>query len=108
VQVSCEVRNTGAVTGDEVVQVYLRDEVASLPVPRHTLVGFKRLRLASGASEWVTFTLTPKAFACADDDGRLMVEPGKFTIFVGGGQPGTAGVLTAQVELVGDRIFLDQ
>ena len=108
VQVSCEVRNTGAVTGDEVVQVYLRDEVASLPVPRHTLVDFKRLRLASGASEWVTFMLPPKAFACANDDGRWMVEPGKFTVFVGGGQPGTVGVLSAQVELVGDRIFLDQ
>jgi beta-glucosidase len=107
VQVSCEVRNTGAVTGDEVVQVYLRDEIASMPVPRHTLVDFKRLRLASGASEWVTFTLTPKAFAFADDDGRLMIEPGKFTIFVGGGQPGTAGVLSAQVELAGERVFLD-
>jgi beta-glucosidase len=108
VRVSCEVRNTGAVTGDEVVQVYLRDEIASMPVPRHTLVDFKRLRLASGASEWVTFMLPPKAFACADDDGRWMVEPGKFTVFVGGGQPGTVGVLSAQVELVGDRIFLDQ
>jgi len=104
--VSCEVTNTGAMTGDEVVQVYIRDEDASVPVPRHQLVGFKRLRLAAGASEWVSFTLPPKAFACVDDAGRWMIEPGQFTIFVGGGQPGTSGGLAAKVEMTGERVVL--
>ncbi len=108
VTVTCEVSNTGAMTGDEVVQVYLRDEAASVPVPRHQLVGFKRIRLAPGASEWVSFKLKPKAFACLNDAGQWAIEPGKFTIFMGGGQPGTSGVLSATVEMYGEIFVLEE
>ena len=104
--VSCQVTNTGTVTGDEVVQVYVRDVDAGVPVPRHQLAGFKRLRLAAGASEWVHFELPTKAFACVDDEGRWMIEPGQFMIFVGGGQPGTSSGLSAWVELSGERVLL--
>ena len=104
--VSCVVKNTGEVAGDEVVQVYLRDEGASLPVPRHALVGFKRVHLAAGAEERLTFEITPRQFAMVDRDGLWVIEPGRFTVFVGGGQPGTEGVLSAQVEMIGQPAFL--
>jgi beta-glucosidase len=51
IRVSCEVQNTGEVPGDEVVQVYLRHQEAAVPVPRHSLVGFRRVHLEPGALE---------------------------------------------------------
>ncbi len=106
-RVSCLVRNTGKRAGDEVVQVYLRDDAASLPVPRHTLVGFRRIRLAPGAEERVSFEIQPKQFAFVDEAGQWVIEPGTFTIFVGGGQPDMAEGVSASVEMVGKKILLD-
>ncbi len=59
--VSVDVRNTGKVAGDEVVQLYLRDVVSSVTRPRKELKGFKRITLAPGASTTVTFTLDSSA-----------------------------------------------
>ncbi len=105
--VSCKVTNIGDRTGDEVVQVYLRDALASLPGPHHNLVGFTRVRLAPGASTHVGFTLQPKQFAFADEDGRWVLEPGRFLLTVGGGQPGTPGVLEKVIDFVGETVVLD-
>ena len=107
-QVSCVVRNVGDVAGDEVVQVYLRDEDASLPVPRHSLVGFKRVRLAAGAEERVIFEIKPRQFAMADENGAWVIEPGPFTVFVGGGQPGPMDGLSASVVMNDRKTLLDQ
>jgi beta-glucosidase len=98
-QVSCDVKNTGDVTGDEVVQVYLRDQTASMPIPQHWLVGFKRVHLAPGAVEKVTFEIQPRQFAAVSDAGDWIIEPGTFMVFVGGGQPGTPGGLSSSVEM---------
>ena len=105
--VSCQVRNIGQVAGDEVVQAYLQDEQASTLVPKHSLVGFSRLRLAPGAAQRVQFELPPKAFACVDDEGRWVIEPGRFRLFVGGRQPETKGGLSATVEMNAARLLLD-
>ena len=104
--VSCIVRNVGVVRGDEVVQVYIRDEEASTPVPRHSLAAFKRIHLAPGAEQRLTFEIHPKQFAMVSDEGRWVVEPGRFAVFIGGGQPGTNGVLSTHVEMIGERFFL--
>jgi beta-glucosidase len=106
-RLSCEVVNTGAVIGDEVVQVYLKDEEASVPVPRHSLVGFKRVRLAPGWTEHVAFEIQPKQFALVNDDGKWMLEPGMFTVFVGGGQPGTVDGVSRRVELLGPGMVIE-
>ena len=106
-EIAFRVRNVGKVTGDEVVQVYIRDEKASVPVPRHSLAAFKRVRLAVGAETKVLLQVSPRAFACVNDDGEWIIEPGKFTVFVGGGQPGTPGVLQATVEMVGETVVLE-
>ena len=82
-----EVRNTGARAGDEVVQVYLSDLVASVPVPIRQLVGLARVHLAPGESKNLTFTITPRHMSLIDDEGQWVVEPGTFQVAVGGGQP---------------------
>ncbi len=106
VQVYCTVKNVGEHSGDEVVQVYLRDEESSVPVPRHQLVGFKRVHLAPGAEEHLTFSISLKQLAFADENGNWILEKGGFTIFVGGGQPGTQGVLSARLEMIGETFRL--
>ncbi|HEV7608587.1 MAG TPA: glycoside hydrolase family 3 N-terminal domain-containing protein [Steroidobacteraceae bacterium] len=83
VKVSVEVRNTGKVAGDEVVQLYVRDEVSSVTRPVKELKGFKRLTLAPGASTRVEFTLDTDAFSLWDANMKRVVEPGEFTIFAG-------------------------
>jgi beta-glucosidase len=105
-RLSCAVRNTGHLTGDEVVQVYLRDEEASLPVPKRTLVGFKRIRLAPGAAEELTFEIKPRQFAFVDETGDWIIEPGRFTLFVGGGQPGMGDGLSRVVAFIGEKTVL--
>ncbi len=81
--VSVTVTNTGRRTGDEVVQLYLRDEVASFTPPVRTLRGFRRINLAPGESRTVTFTLGSADFALPGPDLRPMIEPGFFTVGVG-------------------------
>jgi beta-glucosidase len=85
--VSVEVSNTGERDGDEVVQLYVSDLEASVPVPRLHLEGFKRLHLKAGQTKTVGFQLKAIQFACYDDDGKPFIEPGEFRISVGGGQP---------------------
>ena len=87
VTVSVDVSNTGQRDGDEVVQLYVSDVEASVPVARHALKGFQRIHLAAGETKTVTFGLTPDQLACYDDDGQPLVEPGEFRVSVGGGQP---------------------
>ena len=93
-EVSVNVKNTGKRAGDEVVQLYVRDVAASVPVPRLHLEGFRRIHLKPGQTKTAKFTLKREQMACYDDEGKAFVEPGDFEIAVGGGQPGK-GTLTA-------------
>jgi beta-glucosidase len=103
-QVEVTVTNTGKRAGDEVVQCYLRDDQASVPVPRHQLVGFQRIHLKPGQSRRVAFTIAPAQLACHADDGTPMVEPGSFTAFLGGGQPGVEAWGGSPVASVGFKV----
>ena len=85
--VTADVRNTGQRAGDEVVQLYLSDVEASVPVPIRQLVGFKRVHLEPGETQTVSFTVEPEQFALVDDAGERVIEPGRFRISVGGRQP---------------------
>lgn len=83
ITVSVDVTNTGRVTGDEVVQLYLRDDVASITRPVKELRGFRRITLEPGESRMVSFVLRPSDLAFVGPDMRRIVEPGRFTVFVG-------------------------
>lgn len=84
VDVTVTVTNSGARAGDEVVQLYVRDDAASVTRPVMELKGFSRVSLAPGESRPVTFRLTPELLAFYDLQYRKVVEPGTFTIMVGG------------------------
>jgi beta-glucosidase len=88
-KLSVNVANTGGRDGDEVVQLYVRDVKASVPVPVRFLAGFRRVHIRRGRAAGVAFSLATEQLALIDAQGRRLVEPGEFELFVGGGQPGT-------------------
>jgi len=77
------ITNTSQRAGDEVVQLYIHDELASLSRPVMQLRGAQRIHLEPGASGQVTFTLTRDDLAMIDRTGRWVVEPGSFRLMVG-------------------------
>jgi beta-glucosidase len=83
VQASVTVKNTGSRRGDEVVQLYLHDPVASLSQPVRRLRGFERVTLDPGRSRTVTFTLDRDDFGFYDNHGRFVVEPGRIDVYAG-------------------------
>jgi beta-glucosidase len=83
VKVAVEVRNTGAVAGDEVVQLYVRDVASSITRPVKELKGFRRVTLQPGAATTVEFTLGKDAFAFWNEAMQYTVEPGEFQIMAG-------------------------
>ena len=90
-QVNVEVKNSGTVAGDEVVQLYLTHLNAPVPVPIRSLAGFNRVHLKPGESKAVSFNLAPRQISVIDNNGRRVVMPGKIKIEVGGKQPGFHG-----------------
>ena len=82
-EVTVDVKNTGSRTGDEIVQLYIRDVVSSVTRPVLELKDFKRLPLASGESKTVSFTITPDKLSFLDLNMQRVVEPGGFEIMVG-------------------------
>ena len=101
--VSVDVRNSGDRTGDEVVQLYIRDDVASVAEPVKALKGFRRVTLAAGETRTVTFRIGSDAYALYDRQMRRVVEPGTFTIFVGGS---SEDVLSTRLEITGDTLVM--
>ncbi len=83
--VTCRVKNTGSVDGDEVVQLYLDDTEASVVTPPMLLKGFRRISLKAGEETTVTFSLDYDSFKLMDIRYNWTVEPGRFRVLVGAG-----------------------
>ncbi len=83
VTVTVRVTNTGSRAGDEVVQVYLRDEVSSVTRPVKELVGFKRVTLAPGETRDVAIAIAPRSFMLWNTEMNRVTEPGTFQIMTG-------------------------
>jgi beta-glucosidase len=81
--VSMDVTNTGDRPGDDVVQMYIHDPVASISQPVRRLRGFQRVALPPGASRTVTFTLDKSDFGFYDNRGKYVVEPGTIEVYGG-------------------------
>ena len=104
--VSVTVTNTGTRPGDEVVQLYVRDDAGSVTRPVKELKGFARVSLAPREQKTITFPLTPSALAFYDVRYRKVVEPGTYTVMVGGSSEQTQRVrfeMTGAVHVVDAR-----
>jgi beta-glucosidase len=82
-RVQIDVRNVGQRRGDEVVQMYIRDDVSSVTRPLLELKGFQRVTLEPGEQRTVTFEIKPSDLWFYNADMKRVVEPGTFTIFAG-------------------------
>jgi len=91
IQLSVEVRNTGTMAGEEVVQLYVN----------RALQGFERISLKRGEQRTVRFILAPRQLAVTKPDGKRLEEAGEFTISLGGGQTGTPGTVTGRLRVTG-------
>ena len=96
-EVSVRVRNSGARAGDEVVQLYIRDQVSSVTRPVKELRGFARVTLQPGDARTVTFRLGPDELSLIDRRMQRVVEPGRFDVMVG---TSSATQLTASLDVV--------
>lgn len=81
--VSVNITNTGRVEGEEVVQLYLRDELSSVARPVMELKGFRRIHLNPGESRTLRFAITPDMLSMLDKDLKKVIEPGDFRIMIG-------------------------
>lgn len=90
--VTVTVTNKGNRTGEEVVQLYIRDHAASIIRPVKELKGFEKITLNAGESKTVRFTLSDTSLSFYNAEGKLVLEPGKFSVFVGGNSTDTQQV----------------
>lgn len=88
------VTNTGKRDADEIVQLYIRDLVASISRPVKELKGFQRIHLAAGESKDITFTISPDLLKFYNSQLKQVLEPGDFTIMVG---PDSGNVMTLKL-----------
>jgi beta-glucosidase len=84
VRVSVDVTNTGDREGDEVAQLYFRENVTSVETPSRSLAGFSRIHLRPQGTKTVTFSISQAQFAVWNTEGKWAFEPGQFTVWVGG------------------------
>ena len=84
IRVTVGVTNTGDSEGDEVAQLYLRENVTSVETPDRSLVGFSRIHLKPKETRTITFRIAQSQVAVWNAEGKWAVEPGRFTVWVGG------------------------
>jgi len=96
VTVEVDIRNTGERSGDEVVQVYVRDRIASVTRPVKELKAFERVTLAPGERRTLRFELGPEAFALWNEAMEEVIEPGLFDIMAG---PNSVDLKSAELEI---------
>jgi beta-glucosidase len=87
--IEVEISNKGSLPGDEVVQLYISDLLASAYVPITTLRGFRRIHLEAGETKTVSFTVSEEMLEFINEDGLSVIEPGEFRISIGGSSPGS-------------------
>lgn len=83
IKITGKVKNTGKVKGEEVVQLYIRDKVASTVRPVKELKGFEKIMLNAGESKLISFSLTEKELGFYNNQGEFIIEDGEFDVMVG-------------------------
>jgi beta-glucosidase len=105
VEISCNVKNVGAVAGDEVVQLYIHDREATITRPVQELAGFCRIRLKPGEARTVSFALKPTQLAFYSLDMTLVVEPGNMDVMLGSSSEDIR--LRGEFEITGSVLKVD-
>ena len=95
--VTVDVKNTGKIPGDEIAQMYIRDEVSSVTRPIKELRDFARVLIEPGETKTVTFKITPQKLSFYNREMNLSVEPGTFQIMVGGS---SANLINQRLEVI--------
>lgn len=98
-RVTVDITNTGKVRGDEIAQMYIRDEVSSVTRPVKELKDFARISLNAGETKTVTFKITPEKLSFYNREMKRVVEPGTFQIMVGGN---SVDLMKQTLEVVGN------
>src|SRR5258706_3155749 len=98
--ISVTVQNTGSMAGEEVVQLYVQDEYASMPRPVKELKGYARVSLQPGEARTLTFHLPVDQLAFYDIDLNLVLEPGKILVMIGSSSEDIR--LNSEFEIIGD------
>jgi beta-glucosidase len=109
VRIRVEVRNSGVVAGEEVVQLYVHDRVGSVTRPVKELKGFKRIHLAPGERKRVTFHLAIDQLGFHDRDMSFVVEPGAVEVMIGSSSSDIRATgcleVTGQKTVVTSKVF---
>jgi beta-glucosidase len=100
VEARVTLRNDGKLAGDEVAELYL---AAAGAEGNPALRGLSRVHLAAGESREVSFTLTPRDLSTVDQKGKRNVQPGKYSVMIGGAQPSTAEHVTGSFQVTGSE-----
>lgn len=111
IEVKVDVKNTGKMDGDEIVQLYISHKSLPFETPIRALKGFKRVHLKKGETKTVAFNLAPEDMAVVNEEGRTLILPGEVEISVGGKQPDNLllnklSVSKRRINLVGEAINL--
>ncbi|APY10862.1 glucan 1,4-alpha-glucosidase [Seonamhaeicola sp. S2-3] len=91
IEINVEVKNTGDLDGDEVVQLYISHKGKPNAAIR-TLVEFERIHLKAGETKKLKYNINPKKYSLINEDGKPVIEPGNLVISIGGKQPGFKGL----------------
>ena len=108
-EASVVVSNIGDRDGEEVAELYLKDEKASTPRPIWQLEGFERIYLKKGESKTVYFKISPRQLSLINKKGQRVIEPGWFTVSVGGKQPdGSEDIQSGRFQITGKSPLLEK
>lgn len=107
IQVSIRCINRGKMDVKEVAQVYLSDDSATTRVPKRKLVAFKKIDLPTNEEQDLTFTIKSKDMAVITDKGENVIEPGTFTIHVGGFQPDLRSMKLAGYDCLSAKFWVE-
>jgi beta-glucosidase len=107
IDVMADVKNTGKIEGQEVVQLYITDTEASEITPICALKGFKRLSLSPGETKSVKFTITSDMLELVTENGEIILEPGQFKISIGGASPSPRSLALGSSDVVETFFILE-
>jgi len=105
-KLSVQVENLRGQVGDEIVEIYLKDLEASTIVPNHKLVAFISVPFQPYEKKIIEFFIAASHMAVVKEDGKLLIEPGNFNIYVGGSQPDVVSRRLTESNIVEDKFVL--